>query len=70
MRKILAIVATGALALTMTGCGRTALNAEHLWDFAEMTRTELVMIDADTRPRRFLQELRWNQAYYRLAQGF
>jgi L-arabinose isomerase len=48
----------------------TALNAEHLWDFAEMTRTELVMIDADTRPRRFLQELRWNQSYYRLAQGF
>ena len=48
----------------------TALNAEHLWDFAEMTRTELVMIDADTRPRQFLQELRWNQAYYRLAQGF
>ena len=48
----------------------TALNAEHLWDFAEMTRTELLMIDADTRPRRFLQELRWNQAYYRLAQGF
>jgi L-arabinose isomerase len=48
----------------------SALTAEHLWDFAEMTRTELVMIDADTRPRRFLQELRWNQAYYRLAQGF
>ena len=48
----------------------TALNAEHLWDFAEMTRTELVLIDADTRPRQFLQELRWNQAYYRLAQGF
>jgi L-arabinose isomerase len=48
----------------------TALNAEHLWDFAEMTRTELVMIDADTRPRQFLQELRWNQTYYRLAQGF
>jgi L-arabinose isomerase len=48
----------------------TALNAEHLWDFADMTRTELVMIDADTRPRRFLQELRWNQGYYRLAQGF
>jgi L-arabinose isomerase len=48
----------------------TALTAEHLWDFAEMTRTELVMIDAETRPRRFLQELRWNQAYYRLAQGF
>jgi len=48
----------------------TALNAEHLWDFAEMTRTELVMIDADTRPRQFLQELRWNQAYYLLSKGF
>jgi len=47
----------------------TALNAEHLWDFAEMTRTELLMIDADTRSRRFVQEMRWNQAYYRLAQG-
>ena len=47
----------------------TALNAEHLWDFADMTHTELVMIDDDTRPRRFQQELRWNQTYYRLAQG-
>ncbi|HEY7272884.1 MAG TPA: L-arabinose isomerase [Actinoplanes sp.] len=47
----------------------TALTAEHLWDFAEMTRTELALIDADTRIRRFTQELRWNQAYYRLANG-
>jgi L-arabinose isomerase len=48
----------------------TALTAEHLWDFAEMSRTELVLIDDDTTVRRFVQELRWNQAYYRLAQGF
>ncbi len=32
-------------------------------------RTELVHIDADTTPHRFLQELRWNAAYYRLADG-
>jgi L-arabinose isomerase len=47
----------------------TALTAEHLWDLAEMTGTELALIDADTEARRFSQELRWNQAYYRLAQG-
>jgi L-arabinose isomerase len=48
----------------------TALDAEHLWDLAEMTGTELALIDAATTTRRFAQELRWNQAYYRLAQGF
>jgi len=48
----------------------TALNAEHLWDLADMTSTELVLIDDRTQIRRFTQELRWNQAYYRLAQGF
>jgi L-arabinose isomerase len=47
----------------------TALDREHLWDFADMLRTELVLIDASTESRRFRQELRWNQAYYRLAQG-
>jgi L-arabinose isomerase len=45
----------------------TAPTSEHLWDFAEMTRTELALIDSGTSVRRFLQELRWNQAYYRLA---
>src|SRR3954451_4498628 len=48
----------------------TALTSEHLWDLAEMTGTELALIDNDTTTRRFTQELRWNQAYYRLAQGF
>ncbi len=46
----------------------TALDSEHLWDLADMTGTELVLIDDNTNIRRFVQELRWNQAYYRLAQ--
>jgi L-arabinose isomerase len=47
----------------------TALTTEHLWDLAEMAGTELVVIGEHTDTRRFTQELRWNQAYYRLAQG-
>ncbi len=45
-------------------------DAEHLVDLADMVGTELVLIDGDTTVRRFRQELRWNQAYHRLAQGF
>lgn len=48
----------------------TALTSEHLFDLAAILETELVLIDADTTTRRFADELRWNQAYYRLAQGF
>ncbi len=47
----------------------TALATEHLDDLAEMTGTELVVIDQDTNVRTLTRELRWNQAYYRLAQG-
>ena len=36
-------------------------------DFAEMTSTEMLLIDADTTPRGFQRELRWNAAYHRLA---
>jgi L-arabinose isomerase len=32
-----------------------------------MTRTELVVIDDSTTTRQLTKELRWNQAYYRLA---
>ncbi|SEF68044.1 L-arabinose isomerase [Thermomonospora echinospora] len=46
-----------------------ALGAEELADFAEMVGVELLTIDADTELRQFTQELRWNQAYHRLAQG-
>ena len=48
----------------------TAVTGEHLDDFAEMTGTELVLVDADTTVRGLARELRWNAAYYRLAQGF
>ncbi|WP_019144483.1 L-arabinose isomerase [Aeromicrobium massiliense] len=46
-----------------------AVGVEVLEDFAEMTRTEVVTIDADTTPRGFGRELRWNAAYHRLAEG-
>jgi L-arabinose isomerase len=47
-----------------------ALGAEELTDLAEMVGVELLTIDATTTPRQFVKEIRWNQAYYRLAQGF
>jgi L-arabinose isomerase len=46
-----------------------AVGVEVLEDFAEMTGTEMVTIDAETTPRSFQRELRWNAAYHRLAQG-
>jgi L-arabinose isomerase len=46
----------------------TALTTDHLDDLAEMLAVELVTIDNDTTIRRFTRELRWNQAYHRLAQ--
>jgi L-arabinose isomerase len=48
----------------------TALTREHLIDLADMVGTELVLIDDRTEVHRLRQELRWNQAYHRLAQGF
>ncbi len=48
----------------------SALTSEHLTDLAEMTAVELLTIDADTTVRQFVKEIRWNQAYYRLARGF
>ncbi|WP_457098892.1 L-arabinose isomerase [Microbacterium sp. P5_E9] len=47
----------------------TAVDIEVFRDYAEIAKTELVVIDEDTTIRGFQKELRWNQAYYRLAQG-
>ncbi len=47
----------------------TAVGIEVFEDFAEIARNELVVIDEHTTIREFQRELRWNQAYYRLAQG-
>ena len=46
----------------------TALGLEVFEDFAEIAKNELVVIDKNTTLREFGRELRWNQAYYRLAQ--
>jgi L-arabinose isomerase len=48
----------------------TALTSEHLNDLAEMLGTELALIGEDTRTGQFIKELRWNNAYHRLALGF
>jgi L-arabinose isomerase len=47
----------------------TAVGVEAFRDFAEIARTELLVIDEDTTLRDFVKEVRWNAAYYRLAQG-
>ena len=46
-----------------------SLTAEHLSDFADMAGVELVVIDRDTSVTALRKELRWNQAYHRLAGG-
>ncbi|WP_270889711.1 L-arabinose isomerase [Pedococcus sp. 5OH_020] len=48
----------------------TALGREHLQDFSDMAAVELAFIDESTTTARLSQELRWNSAYHRLAQGF
>ena len=47
-----------------------ALKPEHLENFAEMAGMECLLIDADTTIAGFVKELRWNDLYYRLANGF
>ena len=47
----------------------TAVGIDAFQDFAEIARTELLVIDKSTTLRDFTREVRWNQAYYRLAQG-
>jgi len=46
-----------------------ALPLQTLEDFAEIAAIELVLIDERTRLRELRNELRWNQAAYRLAEG-
>jgi L-arabinose isomerase len=47
-----------------------ALTSEHLENFAEMTGLEYLLIDRETTLKNFQKELRWNDAYYHLANGF
>jgi L-arabinose isomerase len=47
----------------------TQLGLEVVRDFAAMSRVELLVIDEGTTTQGFADEVRWNAAYYRLAQG-
>jgi L-arabinose isomerase len=47
----------------------TALGVDAFRDFADIAQTELLVIDQGTTLREFTKEVRWNQAYYRLAGG-
>ncbi len=49
-----------------TGFSRP-LTSQHLEDFASMAGIEFLLIDRETRIRDFKNELRWNDAAYRLA---
>jgi L-arabinose isomerase len=67
-------LATSAAAWLTAGAAHhtvlsTALGVEAWEDFAEMSRTELLVIDENTTKRGFAHEVKWNSAYYRLAQS-
>lgn len=47
----------------------TAVGVEAFRDFAEMAKAELLVIDESTTLAAFQDAVRWNAAYYRLAQG-
>ncbi len=47
----------------------TAIGIDAFEDLAQMIRSELLVIDEDTTVRGFARDLRWNAAYYRIAEG-
>ncbi len=47
----------------------TQVGVDVFRDFAKMSGVELLVIDENTTTEDFDRELRWNAAYYRLAQG-
>jgi L-arabinose isomerase len=48
----------------------TAVGLEIYRDFAEMAGIELLAIDDDTTLNGFRNELKWNQVYHHIAEGF
>ena len=48
----------------------TAIGVDVLKDFATIANLEILVIDNTTTITEFANQVRWNQAYYRLAQGF
>lgn len=59
--------------LTAGGAHHTAMSTQigaEVWEmFARIARMELLVIDGATTQRSFEDRVRWNQAYYRLAEG-
>jgi len=47
----------------------TAIGVDVLKDFATIAGLEILIIDNATTITEFEKEVRWNQAYHRLAQG-
>jgi len=47
-----------------------SITTEHMIDFAEMANIEIVTITDKTELQDFKNELRWNEVYYHLANGF
>lgn len=47
-----------------------SVTAEYMEDFADMAGIEFVLIDEATTVHEFKKELRWNDVYHHLAQGF
>ena len=45
------------------------VTSDHLQDFAEMAKIEVVQIDENTKLNDFKKELRWNDLYFQLAKG-
>jgi len=45
------------------------VTSDHLQDFADMAGIEMMLIDENTCLPEFKKELRWNDLYYRLANG-
>ncbi|MCU1546433.1 MAG: L-arabinose isomerase [Homoserinimonas sp.] len=67
-------LATSAAAWLTAGAAHhtvmtTAVDIDVFRDFAEIAGTELLVIDENTTLSEFMREVRWNAAYYRLAQG-
>ena len=67
--------ATSAESWLMAGAAHhtvltTQVGVDVFSDFADIARTELLVIDEGTTTRQLAHEIRWNHAYYRLAQGF
>src|SRR6476619_2086963 len=61
---------TGCAAWILAGgahhtCYSQNLTAEHLEDFADMTKIEFVLIGKNTKLYDLKNELRWNEVYYR-----